>query len=111
MYQLPENIHIILIRDLQIDHIGRNDLHTDAVMQRDRSGTGHPAHFLRCGFHIDSVDITETECYNDIDGSQTTVYHTAESKTISVHNSNYIGAVYIESDVQLEQYFKSVEAR
>ena len=56
-------------------------------------------------------NITETECYNDIDGSQTTVYHTAESKTISVHNSNYIGAVYIESDVQLEQYFKSVEAR
>lgn len=50
-------------------------------------------------------NITEKECYKDIDGSQTIVYHTADSKTISVHNSNYIGAVYISSDVKLEQFF------
>ncbi|MBR2284575.1 MAG: hypothetical protein IJ874_09215 [Ruminococcus sp.] len=41
----------------------------------------------------------------DVDGSQTQRY-TLDDKGISVHNSKYIGAVYIDSDVDLENFFK-----
>lgn len=40
----------------------------------------------------------------DVDGSQTQIYQ-LDGKEITVHNSNYVGAVYIDSEVDLEQYF------
>lgn len=50
-------------------------------------------------------NITESKSYVDIDGSESQIYHTSDSKTISVHNSYYIGAVYIDSEIELEKYF------
>lgn len=40
----------------------------------------------------------------DIDGSETQIY-TVNDKRITVHNSYYIGAVYIDSEIELESYF------
>jgi len=42
----------------------------------------------------------------DVDESETQIY-TLEDKTIIVHNSYYIGAVYVQSDVDLLPYFNS----
>lgn len=41
----------------------------------------------------------------DVDGSLTQLYK-KEGKEISVHNSEYIGALYIDSEVELTQFFK-----
>jgi hypothetical protein len=41
----------------------------------------------------------------DVDGSETQLY-IIHDKKISVHNSQYIGAVYVESDIDLTPYFK-----
>ena len=40
----------------------------------------------------------------DVDGSETAVYLVG-GKKIEVHNSYYIGAVYIDSEVDLDRYF------
>lgn len=41
----------------------------------------------------------------DVDGSLTQVYK-KDGKKISVHNSEYVGSLYIDSEVELTQYFK-----
>lgn len=41
----------------------------------------------------------------DVDGSMTQIYY-FNSKEISVHNSYYIGALYIVSEIELSQFFK-----
>lgn len=41
----------------------------------------------------------------DVDGSLTQLYK-KEEKEIAVHNSEYVGALYIDSEIELTQYFK-----
>lgn len=41
----------------------------------------------------------------DVDGSQIQVYAKDGAK-ILVHNSEYVGVLYIESEIELEQFFK-----
>ncbi|MBE6857769.1 MAG: hypothetical protein E7497_07970 [Ruminococcus sp.] len=48
--------------------------------------------------------ITKKEKITDVDGSETQIY-TVGDKKITVHNSFYIDAVYIESEIKLEPYF------
>lgn len=52
--------------------------------------------------HIPAIE--KGNLLNDVDGSETQHY-TVNGKTITVHNSNYVGAVYIDSDIELEGYF------
>lgn len=52
--------------------------------------------------HISSIQ--KGDMLTDVDGSQTQFYHIGD-KEVTVHNSRYIGAVYIDSEVDLEQYF------
>ena len=52
--------------------------------------------------HIPSI--TKEKPLEDIDGSATQIY-TLKGKKITVHNSNYIGAVFVESEIALEKYF------
>lgn len=40
----------------------------------------------------------------DVDGSETQVYY-LDGKKVTVHNSYYIGAVYVESEFDLRIYF------
>lgn len=42
---------------------------------------------------------------HDVDDSKTQVYKLGDKKII-VHNSYYIGALYIDSEIKLEHYFK-----
>lgn len=42
---------------------------------------------------------------DDVDGSLTQLYK-KEGKEISVHNSEYIGALYVDSEIELTQFFK-----
>ena len=49
--------------------------------------------------------IIKESLLHDVDDSKTQVY-SLSNKKILVHNSYYVGAVYIESDVKLESYFK-----
>lgn len=41
---------------------------------------------------------------DDVDGSETQIY-ALNGKQITVHNSNYIGAVFIDSEIDLDTYF------
>lgn len=50
-------------------------------------------------------DIIKGNLLQDVDGSETQIY-TLNKKEIVVHNSYYIGAVYIDSEIELESYFK-----
>ena len=50
-------------------------------------------------------DIEKSDLLTDVDGSQTQIY-TLHGKKITVHNSYYIGAVYISSETELMQYFE-----
>lgn len=50
-------------------------------------------------------DIEKSDLLTDVDGSQTQIY-TLHGKKITVHNSYYIGAVYVSSETELMQYFK-----
>lgn len=50
-------------------------------------------------------NIARGKLLEDVDGSKTQFYH-INGKDILVKNSYYIGAVYIESDVELTQFFK-----
>lgn len=43
--------------------------------------------------------------YSIVDGSETQIYLIGE-KRISVHNCFYVSAVYVDSEVELEFYFK-----
>lgn len=49
-------------------------------------------------------NIVKKDLLEDVDGSETQLY-SLNSKRISVHNSYYIDAVYVNSEVELEQYF------
>ena len=49
-------------------------------------------------------NISKEELLRDVDGSETQLYLIGDKK-VSVHNSFYIGAVYVESDIELEPYF------
>jgi hypothetical protein len=49
-------------------------------------------------------NIVKKQLLNDIDGSETQIYE-LNGNEITVHNSFYVGAVYVDSDVELEQYF------
>ena len=40
----------------------------------------------------------------DVDNSKTVIY-LLNDKKITIHNSYYIGAVFIESEIDLEQFF------
>ena len=48
--------------------------------------------------------IIKGDIHTDVDGSKTQLYTLQDSKII-IHNSYYIGAVYIDSEIELEQYF------
>lgn len=50
-------------------------------------------------------NISKGELLEDVDGSETQIYLIGE-KRISVHNCFYVGAVYVDSEVELEFYFK-----
>ena len=50
-------------------------------------------------------DIEKTEILMDVDSSETAILHLNNKQRIVLHNSYYIDAVYIESDVDLEKYF------
>jgi len=50
-------------------------------------------------------NLLKGEKLEDVDGSETQLY-TLYGKKIYVHNSIYIGAVYVESEVRLEDYFR-----
>lgn len=49
--------------------------------------------------------IQKVELLVDADGSKTQTY-IKDGKHINIHNSNYIGAVYISSEIELTQFFK-----
>ncbi len=50
-------------------------------------------------------DLIKGDLLEDVDGSQIQVYAKDEAK-ILVYNSEYVGALYIESEIELEQFFK-----
>ncbi len=49
-------------------------------------------------------NITKDMLLKDVDESETQIYF-YNDKEILVHNSYYIGAVYIESEIDLDQFF------
>ena len=49
-------------------------------------------------------NIKKDTLLHDVDDSETQVYFLNDKK-ILVHNSYYIGAVYVESEIDLAQYF------
>ncbi len=52
--------------------------------------------------HIPSI--AKEKLLEDVDGSATQIYD-LNGKKITVHNSNYIGAVFVESEIAIEKYF------
>jgi len=52
--------------------------------------------------HIPSLK--KENLLHDVDDSLTQVYKKDDAK-ISVHNSKYVGALYIDSEIELEQFF------
>lgn len=49
--------------------------------------------------------LVKGELLEDVDGSLTQWYW-LDGKMITVHNSNYIDAIYVDSEVELEPYFR-----
>lgn len=49
--------------------------------------------------------LVKDELLEDVDGSLMQRYW-LDGKTITVHNSNYIDAIYVNSEVELESYFR-----
>ncbi len=50
-------------------------------------------------------NIRKADLLEDVDGSVTQIY-LLEKKRITVHNSYYIGAVYVDSEIELTHFFK-----
>lgn len=50
-------------------------------------------------------NIVKSDLLTDVDSSETQIY-TVNDKRIIVHNSYYIGAVYVGLEIELERYFK-----
>lgn len=48
--------------------------------------------------------IVKSDLLTDVDGSETQIY-IVDNKRITVHNSYYVGAIYIKSDIDLDLYF------
>ena len=53
-------------------------------------------------------DLKKSEILIDIDGSQIAVYF-KDGKKVTVHNSYYVGAVYIQSEFDLTTFFPTKE--
>ncbi len=53
--------------------------------------------------HIPGIE--KSDLLTDVDNSKTQIY-TLHGKKITVHNSYYIGAVYVNSEIELTQYFE-----
>ena len=51
-------------------------------------------------------NIVKGQLLEDVDYSLTQIY-TVGQKKITVHNSYYIGAVYVDSEIELEQFFNN----
>ncbi len=51
-------------------------------------------------------NLKKGDLLHDVDDSQTQIYH-KDGKKITVHNSYYIGALYISSEIRLEPYFNN----
>lgn len=49
-------------------------------------------------------NLIKEKLLNDVDGSRTQIY-SLNGKKVSVHNSYYIDAVYVQSEIELQQYF------
>ena len=49
-------------------------------------------------------NLVKDKLLEDVDGSETQIYF-LDGKEIAVHNSYYIGAIYIKSEVELEHFF------
>lgn len=49
--------------------------------------------------------IEKVKLLHDVDGSKTQIYRVSESRVL-VHNSYYMDEVYIETEVDLKQYFE-----
>lgn len=49
-------------------------------------------------------DIVKGKMLDDIDGSQTQIY-AVKGKKVTIHNSYYVGAVYIQSEIELTHFF------
>ena len=52
--------------------------------------------------HIPNLE--KTEMLVDVDSSKTQIY-IKDGKQIAVHNSYYIGAVFIKSEIDIQQFF------
>jgi hypothetical protein len=52
--------------------------------------------------------LKKSEILIDIDGSQIAVYF-KDGKKVTVHNSYYVGAVYIQSEFNLTTFFPTKE--
>ena len=50
-------------------------------------------------------ELRQVNHLEDVDGSETKIYD-CRGKRVEVHNSYYVDAVYIKSEIDLEQYFK-----
>lgn len=50
-------------------------------------------------------NLVKDKLLEDVDGSKTQRYY-KDKKEILVKNSEYIGAVFIESEIELEHFFK-----
>lgn len=57
-----------------------------------------------CALEKNIPGIEKGKLLEDVDGSQSQIYF-KDKKKIIVNNSYYIGAVFIESDVELKQFF------
>ena len=53
-------------------------------------------------------DLNKSEILIDIDGSQIAAYF-KDGKKVTVHNSYYVGAVYIQSEFDLTTFFTTKE--
>lgn len=54
--------------------------------------------------------IIKKELLHDVDDSKTQVYHVNQDK-VYVHNSAYLNEVYVESDIDLLQFFKNTTSQ
>lgn len=50
--------------------------------------------------------IVKKDMLHDVDDSKTQIYHLNQA-VIYVHNSHYLDEVYVESDIDLLQFFKN----
>lgn len=50
-------------------------------------------------------NIKKGKCLEDVDGSKTQFYYKDEKKIV-VKNNFYIGAVFVESEIELEHFFQ-----